>query len=128
MAKRKRNTPEEDLQRTVAEYLDIIAPIRGFWWSHIAHGGFRTRAEAGIFKAMGLKPGIADILILASYQDITYVYWIELKAEGRKQSDNQIAFQEAMEELGCEYCVCWSVDEVIATLEGWGLLDTWDGE
>ncbi len=124
MAKHRRNTPEEDLQRTVAEYLGVIAPMRGFWWSHIAHGGKRTKAEAGIFKAMGLKPGIADILIIAPFQgaEATQVYWIELKAKGRDQSDNQIAFQEAMEALDCEYRVCWSLEHVIICLENWGLV------
>lgn len=126
MAKKRRNTPEEDLQRTVADYLNIIAPMRGFWWSHIAHGGGRTKAEAGIFKAMGLKPGIGDILIIDSAAppnpETTLVYWIELKAKGRGQSDAQIAFQETMEGHSCEYAVCWSLEHVILVLENWGLV------
>ena len=124
MAKKRRKTPEEDLQRTVADYLNLIAPMHGFWWSHIAHGGRRTKAEAGIFKAMGLKPGIADIMIVAGCTIAASgprVYWIEIKAPGRDQSPAQIAFQQAMEARGCAYRVCWSFEEVKATLEDWGL-------
>ncbi len=125
MAKHRRATPEEDLQRTVAHYLNTIAPMRGFWWSHIGHGGFRTKAEAGAFKAMGLKPGIADIMIVDGAENALgrpWVFWIELKAKGRGQSDNQIIFQEAMRARGCKYSVCWSLDHVILCLENWGLV------
>ncbi len=124
MAKHKQNTPEEDLQRTVAQYLDLMAKMHSFWWSHIAHGGRRTKAEAGIFKAMGLKPGIADILILAPVEGGLWAqaHWIELKASGRKQSDNQIDFQDTMEGLGCPYCVCDTLEGVIVALECWGLV------
>lgn len=124
MAKHRRNTPEEDLQRTIAEYLNIIAPMKGFWWSHIAHGGKRTKAEAGIFKAMGLKPGIADIMIIAPVEGGLWaqVHWIELKAPGRTTSDAQDDFADTMQGLGCPYCVCWSLEEVIATLEDWALI------
>ncbi len=118
----KNKTPEEDLQRTVAEYLDIIAKMRGWWWSHIAHGGKRTKAEGGIFKAMGLKPGIADILIIDGGRHRTWVNWIELKAPGNDQSPNQVKFQAAMEARGCNYRVCRSLDEVIGTLKAWGLV------
>ena len=49
-----RARPEEVLHRTVAAFLDVALP-EGATWTTIEPGGYRTKAEAGIAKARGVK-------------------------------------------------------------------------
>ncbi len=50
---------EQSLQRTVADYLALCvpAPPSGPWWTAVNPIPTKSRAVAGISKAMGLKAG-----------------------------------------------------------------------
>ena len=48
------NRPEQALQISVVNWLRVVAP--DLFFLHIPNGGRRSKAEAGIFKAMGLRP------------------------------------------------------------------------
>lgn len=97
---------EDDLQKSVALYLDHT----GHTWFHPPNGGYRSGREAAKLKAMGVKPGVPDIIIL----DIQTA--IELKVGKNKQTQAQVDWQHKLEELGWNYHVCRSLDEVIETL------------
>jgi hypothetical protein len=105
------------LQRAVAQYLQMMAPMHGFFWCHYPAGGWRSKAEAGILKAMGVKPGVADILIIKDSR----AYWIELKAPKGRQSESQRAFEVAILLNHCPYEVARSLDEVIGICRGWSI-------
>ena len=109
--------PEEQLQRAVADYLSLMAPMHGFFWCHVPNGGSRTKIEGAAFKAMGVKPGVADILIIKAGR----AYWIELKAPKGRQSESQRAFEVAMMLQKCPYVIANSLDAVIGTVKGWGI-------
>ena len=120
MSSRRRRNDEELLQRAVAELLDLLANAGQFWWAHVPNGGARTKAEAGILKAMGVKAGVADILIIS--HPAGCAYWIELKAGAGVLSDLQANFGETMAGYyGAPYAVCRSIDEVRAVLKEWRL-------
>ena len=57
------NRPEEDLQRQCADWLRWVLPPppAGPVWTFVNNGMKRTRAEAGIAKAMGQRAGWPDI-------------------------------------------------------------------
>lgn len=111
--------PEEQIHRAIADYLRIVAPINHFWWVHVPNGGARSRAEGGIFKALGVVPGVADILIIPQGG---IAHWLEVKPEGRTQSESQKAFQGVMIALGCPYAVVRSVDQADTMLKQWGII------
>ena len=90
-----------------------------FWWCHVPNGGARTKAEAGIFKALGVMAGVADILIIPQGGKS---HWVEIKPKGRYQSESQRAFEGVMIALGCPYRVVRGVDEVDAALREWGVI------
>ncbi len=50
---------EEKEQRTVVEWLRLA----GVLFTHVPNGGFRTKTEAGILKALGVSKGCPDLLI-----------------------------------------------------------------
>ncbi len=108
--------PEELLQRSVVAYLLVTKPQ--CLWYHPPNGGGRSRAEAGIFKAMGTKAGVPDLAIVLPEGQAAF---IELKAEGRRLSPAQIQFRATAEGLGAQYAVCYSIDEVKDALTAWGV-------
>jgi hypothetical protein len=50
------------------------------------------------------------------------VFALELKAEGGRPTEIQLATIAAMEAAGAYCCIAEGLDRAIAVLEGWGLL------
>lgn len=89
--------PEQAFHMTVAQYLDAALPAECWWTTFPAGGG--GKARGGQLKAMGLKPGCGDILVLHEVATAasTSVLWIELKRrKGGKISPEQLAFAKRM--------------------------------
>lgn len=87
-----------------------------FW--HTPNGGFRSAAEAGRFKALGVKPGIPDLLALRECR----LFALELKADGGRLSPSQTDMLAALERAGATTGVAVGIDEALTKLESWGLL------
>lgn len=105
--------PEEDLQRQVVSLLFYCHPSC-VWFAVANQRGTRKRFEGGILKAMGVRAGVADLIFLS-------VGVIELKAGKGQLSPAQLAFRDDCAAFGVRHAVCRSIDEVIATLRGWGV-------
>lgn len=110
--------PEESLQRQVASFLraTVPAPPMGPVWFHVPNGGARSRAEAGIFKAMGVRAGMLDLVFLWRRS-----FLIELKGPNGSLSLEQKATIADLELLGIPTFVCRSMDEVQAALNEMGV-------
>jgi hypothetical protein len=100
--------PEEGLHRAVVQLLQIYANRGLLAFCHVPNGGRRTRAEAGVLKAMGTTPGGH--------------FAIELKA-GRRAvlSDAQVVWHSTLESLGHRVYLCRSVDDVERCLRAEGV-------
>lgn len=118
--------PEQIIHRAIAEYLALTCNRAGFYYSTFPGGGLRSKIEARIFKGLGVKPGVADIMIVGPGGK---VYWLEVKtpktATTKKtlQSPVQKEFQAAMGVLDSPYAVVRSVDEAAETLKQWGVIN-----
>jgi len=108
----RRKQPEQEFHKTVARFLDAALPP-SCWWTTFPSGG-GGKARGGKLKAMGLKPGVADILILASHvtDNSIEVIWLELKVPEGRTSPAQQAFTTAMFSLPRVY------PYVVRTMEG----------
>jgi len=115
----RRAHPEELTHRAVADYLRIVAPQNHWWFCHVPNGGARSAAEGGIFKALGVIAGVADILIIPQGGR---AHWLEIKSDRGAQSSAQKTFQNVMIALGCPYAVIRSVDEADTVLRRWDLV------
>lgn len=114
--------PEQELQKSVVQYLRYAAPKVLFF--HVPNGGKRSKAEAGIFKAMGVMPGVADLMLFWNNSPaLCYPSFaaIELKAGKGAQTDHQKTFQDRWEALGGKYAVVRSLDELQGILKDWGI-------
>lgn len=73
---------------------------------HIPNGGGRSKAEAGRFKAMGVKAGVPD-LCLPVPRNGFHGMWIELKREdGGRVSADQRHWLDDLREMGYLTMVC----------------------
>ncbi len=103
----RRNRPEEAFQRAVASYLDLALP-RDAVWFHPPNGGARSKAEAGIFKAMGVKPGVPDIIVIYRGRVVA----IELKSEKGQLSPAQKLMQAQLTAAGSLVYTATRIEEV----------------
>ena len=102
----------------VARYLDVALPADAVWW-HTPNGGKRTRAEAGKFKAMGVRAGFPDIAILWNGKLLV----IELKAPGRptRISDAQHAMSDRLIAAGATWRCVTCLESVALILDMLGV-------
>jgi hypothetical protein len=109
--------PEQQLQRAVVEHLSWRA-APGVFFFHVPNGGWRSRVEASIFKAMGVRAGIPDIIALRQGA----AFAMELKAPGGRLSPTQIACHEAMRLAGATVETVSDIDTAIDLLLAWGII------
>ena len=107
--RKRRKTPEQDLQKAVAGYLRhaLRSPTI---WTAIGHGGGGALRGA-ILKGMGVQPGWPDILILHPEDHYTFVLGIELKAKG-SLSPEQKAMVNSFATAGAVLVTCRSIEAV----------------
>ena len=103
---------EDDFQKAVASYLDMI----GAFWFHCPNGGSRNAIEAKKLKAMGVKSGVPDVLVLDHRQGFNGLA-IELKVGYNKPSEQQLDMLDKLVANNWMVVVCWSLDEAIAVID-----------
>jgi len=88
---------------------------------HVPNGGERNKRTAALFKAMGVSPGVSDLLF---FWPLRQALFLELKADDKRaQTDEQIFFQQRMRICGFNAECAHGLDEAVAILERYGLLD-----
>jgi len=102
----RRADVEAQLQRAVAEYLDVALPADAVWTA-IGHGG-GGKTRGAILKGMGVKAGMPDIMIIWRGQ----VIFIELKAGRGGLSRAQKAFHDRLYLAGASITVCRCLSDV----------------
>lgn len=106
---------ESDIHRAVAEYLNAALMPPAFWTTFPAGGGGYVRGAH--LKALGLKAGFPDLLIIAGGKP----YGIEIKAPRKYPEPEQRALHGILRDAGCPVMVCRSSAEVEMTLRAWGV-------
>lgn len=106
---------EQQLHRAVAEYLTHALPQMSWFSTFPAGGGGKIRGAH--LKAMGLKPGVPDILII----NLGRAYWIELKAKRGRVSQQQTETRFALARAMSPSATCRSIEEVEEALRNWGI-------
>lgn len=110
-----RANEEAKLHIAVVQYLNYSCPKLMFF--HCPNGGSRDIREAAMLKKMGVKSGVADLLL----------FWrggmgaLELKSLKGSMSDNQKKFRTAWIQRGGNYSLCRSMNDVEQAVIGWGL-------
>jgi hypothetical protein len=121
----KRSQPEAKIQKEVVRHLRSRATPGVLFW-HTPNssklGGKRTASgvplEAIRGKALGVRPGVSDILAIRNGE----FFALELKDNGGRPTEAQMAFQSDFQAAGGYACVAEGLDQALCVLESWGLL------
>ena len=113
---RKPPGPEELLHRSVIEWLGWVKPDCVYF--HPYNGAYMSKATAGKGKALGVLPGVADLVFVLPGG---FVGFIELKGPKTPLNLNQKIFLNDVQMLGALYAVARSIEEVEGTLKAWGV-------
>lgn len=132
--------PEERTHKAIAGYLrTALTPPWLFF--HVPNGGGRSKAEAGVLKAMGVRAGMPDLIVMgpktmiqpttlinetagvsfASARTTPAVVALEVKAPKGSLSPAQKDTIAALEAIGIPTRVVRSIDEAEAALRELGV-------
>ncbi len=121
--------PEESLHRAAVAYLRAALPKPWIVW-HTPNGGGRSKAEAGILKAMGVLAGMPDLFVLGPERALIA---IEFKAPPKRLrsggaskacprlSPAQIARQADLGACGVPYLIIDDMAEMVQALRALGV-------
>jgi hypothetical protein len=90
---------------------------------HVPNGEERDKRVAAKLKAMGVLPGVADLVFVWSDGDgrVQNLY-LELKVPGRTPSLDQLDFRDRIVAAGAHHAFAYSIDEALGIVDGYELL------
>ena len=103
---------ESNIQIACVRWFRLQFPLLAPYLFSVPNGGRRDRVTGAILKAEGAVAGVADLLLLLPNRKHPGLA-IEMKTAKGRQSPEQKAWQEAIEEAGYKYAVVRSLDEFI---------------
>lgn len=120
---------ESTIQKQIIQYLSLISAGKFVFFSvpneslGAAMKMFKVPDKAQYplmahFRAMGLLPGVSDLMILHDGK----AYCMEVKTERGTQSQAQVRFESNVEKCGIPYEVVRSVGDVEYWLREWGVV------
>ena len=131
--------PELDLRRRgrklaklppPKEYKLQIAIMENFRWRkapgwkgwHTANGERRDKSTAAKLKAMGVEPGVPDLVFIEPRAGRAHFLEVKRKGERILAGSDQDAFREHAELWGWPWAWTDDLEEALRILEGWGAL------
>ncbi len=111
---RRRRGPEEEIQRSCVQWLLVQENLGKLTFFHPANGGFRSKAEAGVFKAMGVRAGVPDLVILYPGGRAGFV---EIKAGKGRLTESQMAWRDLLQDMGFGWREVRSLDDLMMAVD-----------
>ena len=110
--------PDEfTIQCAVVQHLMLYAAPDVVWF-HCPNGEYRSKRTAGRLKAMGVRPGCPDLILICNGVS----YGLELKAGKGRQTESQRAMESSWNAAGGRYAVARGLDEALSLLHSWEAL------
>jgi hypothetical protein len=113
-----RSKEEELIQRAIIQRWRLLGTT-GSIVAHIPNGGLRSKATAARMKAMGVLPGMMDLLCGSIDCGL---FLMEIKAKRGRLSSEQKNIQQMLQAMGVPVFVCDSLDKAIVVLETYGVI------
>lgn len=109
---------EDALQKSCVRWFSYQWATYSELFFHVPNGGKRNPVEAAKFKAMGVKRGIADLLLLVPNKFYHFMA-IELKSPKGRLTDNQKRFGKGVVSVGGKYAVVRSLEEFMDVVDNY---------
>ena len=116
-SKPRRDNPEARLQKAVLQHLKMTG-VPGIIYFHPANEGRRSIVTGANLKALGMLPGVADLVIIKDGR----AFFLEIKAKGGRLSEAQAQFGALALEAGSQWACVDCIDAAINTLRNWGVI------
>jgi len=106
---------EDELQISCFEWIELMRPAHPIleWVIHVPNGGKRPRGAAGKLKAMGVKPGVLDVLLPLPYNGWSGLA-IEMKVGKNTTTEQQDDWLQVMGASGYYTAVCYTLEDFMA--------------
>jgi hypothetical protein len=85
------------------------------WLVHCPNGGWRSPVEAARFQAIGVKPGIPDLMLPIRTTEYA-TGWLELKVGRNKPTEHQLSWHERLRSAGHYVQTYWHWHEAAADM------------
>ncbi len=119
---------ENEIQKAVFLHLRIRGAKGAFWFHPKNASADMAGRKAGIHFALGVEPGIPDVIVFKRRLPDCDVYALELKQESRRSKKltkhelKQFACRNVLARCGVTVGIAYGLDDAIAWLERYGLL------
>ena len=113
----RKDNPEARLQKVILQHLKI-AGVPDLIYFHPANEGRRSVVTGANLKALGMLPGVADLVIIKDGR----AFFMEVKSQTGRLSDAQKEFAVAAVKAGAEWAVVHSIAEAITILRDWQVI------
>ena len=111
--RKKREYPEAQLQAAIVQHLFFA----GAFFHSVPNERQCSVKQHARLKANGLRKGVADLSITINGR----THYMECKARGEKQSEEQLAFEADCIEEGIPYACVDNIDAALKVLNAWGV-------
>lgn len=109
---------EDTLQMACVRWFDYQHARDSWALFHVPNGGRRNPKEAARFKAMGVRAGVPDLMLLLPRHGYSYLA-IELKYGKNTQTQAQKDYERRINANGGVYVVVRSIEEFVETIENY---------
>lgn len=100
---------EARIQAEIVKYLSELRRKGEIEFFSVPNEAAGNAVRQGQMIAMGLRPGVSDLVVLFSGGKAMF---LEVKNEKGVQSERQKQFQETVQRLGFQYFIVRSLDDV----------------
>jgi hypothetical protein len=110
--------------REIQLHLDVARVLRDhavpewLWW-HTPNGELRDKRAAAKLRAMGVRPGVPDFLLISPHGSVRL---LELKRPGETLSDAQEEFRIHCVRHGIAHAIAHNFDQALVALDHWACL------
>jgi hypothetical protein len=106
--------PEQALHRAVVALASQIRPAVPFF--HVPNGGARSAVEGAIFKGLGVRAGVPDLVFVLPQGGVAFM---EIKAERGRVSAAQALFRGEVADMGASWVMVDSLVKASWVLAEW---------
>lgn len=114
--RKRRHDEEHHIQSVCVQWFRLTHPALSKCLFAVPNGGRRDASTGAKLKEEGALAGVADLILLVPRGPYGALL-IEMKTPKGRQSDEQKAWQKAVEKQGYCYILCRSLDEFQTKIE-----------